>query len=60
MSNNNTAAVNADATPFLTDVQTLRSRARQHIETGAVTSNYGADAEQVCNVRNAVLATEIV
>ena len=46
--------------PFLTDVQTLRKRARQHIEDGAVTSNYGADAEQVCKVLNEALATEIV
>lgn len=47
-------------TPFLSDVQTLRQRARQHIEEGAVTSNYGADAKQVCNVLNEALATEIV
>ena len=46
--------------PFLSDVQTLRKRARQHIEEGAVTSNYGADAKQVCNVLNEALATEIV
>src|SRR4030095_3356395 len=48
------------ATPFLSDVQTLRQRARQHIEEGAVTSNYGADAKQVCKVLNDALATEIV
>ena len=46
--------------PFLSDVQALRKRARQHIEEGAVTSNYGADAEQVCRVLNEALATEIV
>lgn len=50
----------AGATPFLTDVATLRSRARAHIEEGAVTSNYGADAKQVCRVLNDALATEIV
>lgn len=48
------------AQPFLSDVQTLRKRAREHIEEGAVTSNYGADAEQVCRVLNEALATEIV
>jgi bacterioferritin len=48
------------ATPFLTDVKTLRERARQHIEAGAVTSNYGADANLVCSVLNQALATEIV
>jgi bacterioferritin len=46
--------------PFLSDVQTLRQRARQHIDEGAVTSNYGADAKQVCTVLNDALATEIV
>jgi bacterioferritin len=50
----------APARPFLTDVQTLRKRAREHIEQGAVTSNYGADTEQVCTVLNDALATEIV
>jgi bacterioferritin len=28
---------------FLSDIQTLRQRARQHIEDGAVTDNYRAD-----------------
>ena len=46
--------------PFLSDVATLRQRARQHLEEGAVTSNYSADAEQVCAVLNQALATEIV
>ena len=47
-------------TPFLTDVKTLRERARQHIQAGAVTSNYGADPKVVCKVLNDALATEIV
>src|SRR6188508_1094439 len=47
-------------TPFLTDVATLRQRARQHIQAGAVTSNYGADPVLVCKVLNEALATEIV
>ena len=47
-------------TPFLTDVATLRQRARQHIKEGAVTSNYGADPKLVCKVLNEALATEIV
>ena len=33
--------------PFLTDVQELRRRARQHIEEGAVTDAYRADRETV-------------
>ena len=46
--------------PFLTDVATLRKRAREHIETGAVTSNYSLDAKAVVKVLNDALATEIV
>jgi len=50
----------ASAAPFLSDVKTLRERARQHIEEGAVTPSYGADAQAVCKVLNDALATEIV
>jgi bacterioferritin len=47
-------------TPFLTDVATLRKRAREHIDEGAVTSSYAMPAEQVVKVLNDALATEIV
>nr|WP_298379581.1 ferritin-like domain-containing protein [uncultured Halomonas sp.] len=46
--------------PFLTDVQTLRERARKHIEKGAITEGYKADRENVINILNEALATEIV
>jgi bacterioferritin len=46
--------------PFLTDVQTLRKRARQHIDEGAVTAGYSADREMVLKLLNDSLATEIV
>ena len=46
--------------PFLTDVQELRRRARQHIETGAVTDAYRANRETVIKLLNEALATEIV
>ena len=46
--------------PFLTDIKTLRERARQHIEQGAVTEGYKADSETVIKVLNEALATEIV
>ena len=46
--------------PFLTDVKTLRERARQHIENGAVTEGYTADRETVVRILNEALATEIV
>ena len=31
----------------LSDVQTLRERARQHVENGAVTESYSANREEV-------------
>ena len=46
--------------PFLTDVKTLRKRARQHIEDGAVTAGYGGNTETAIKVLNEALATEIV
>jgi len=45
---------------FLTDIETLRTRARRHIEMGAVTEGYGADRETVLRLLNEALATEIV
>ena len=42
------------------DIQTLRNRARQHIDEGAVTDEYHADRETVLCLLNAALATEIV
>src|SRR5438046_9801844 len=48
------------AKPFLTDIKTLRERARNHIEKGAVTEGYKADRETVIKVLNEALATEIV
>src|SRR5687768_18298812 len=46
--------------PFLTDIKTLRERARQHIEQGAVTPGYKADRDTVVKLLNEALATEIV
>ncbi|HVC12413.1 MAG TPA: bacterioferritin, partial [Burkholderiales bacterium] len=45
---------------LLTDVQTLRKHAREHIDEGAVTAGYGADREVVLKLLNEALATEIV
>ena len=44
----------------LSDVQTLRKRARQHIESGAVTTGYAADRAAVLDLLNDALATELV
>src|SRR5215471_3011128 len=46
--------------PFLTDIKTLRERARRHIEKGAVTEGYTADRDTVIKLLNEALATEIV
>ena len=46
--------------PFLTDIKTLRERARKHIEKGAVTEGYKADRDTVVKLLNEALATELV
>jgi bacterioferritin len=46
--------------PFQSDLLTIRRRARQRMEDGAVTGAYLADREKVIGVLNEVLATEIV
>lgn len=46
--------------PPLSDIKTLRERARQHIEKGAVTPGYAADRENVIQMLNEALATELV
>src|SRR5438067_6157051 len=45
---------------FLSDIQTLRKRAREHITQGAVTPGYHADRNVVIKLLNEALATEIV
>lgn len=46
--------------PFLTDIETLRQRAREDMNRGAVTANYGLDISQAHDVLNRVLASELV
>ena len=47
-------------TPFLTDVKTLRERARQHLDQGVVTPTYRGDVGKTIEILQNVLATEIV
>jgi bacterioferritin len=47
-------------TPFLTDVKTLRERARRNLDQGAVTSTYRGDVGKTIEILQSVLATEIV
>ena len=46
--------------PFLTDVQTLRERARKNISSGGVSFTYQGDVKKTIDILQAVLATEIV
>ena len=45
---------------FLSDVKTLRARARKSIADGAVTPDYEGDPKQTVAILQAVLATELV
>jgi len=45
---------------FLSDIQEIRNRARQKIEDGPVTPDYGVDKEKAIGILNEALATEIV
>jgi bacterioferritin len=49
-----------DHTPFVMDLQKIRSKAREHILEGAVTQSYEGDRETVLKLLNAALATELV
>ena len=51
---------NGNARPFLTDVKTLRDRARKHIAEGSITPSYEGDVHKTIEILQAVLATEIV
>jgi len=48
------------STPFLSDVKTLRERARANLETGSLGSNYGGDPDKTVEILQSVLATELV
>ena len=48
------------ANDFLTDLKTIRARARQHIEQGPVTPGYRCELETILRLLNEALATEIV
>lgn len=50
----------AASQPFLSDITQLRQRAREQIERGAVTQNYGGDVQQTIDLLQTALATEIV
>jgi bacterioferritin len=46
--------------PFLSDVKTLRARARKNLTDGALGSNYKGDPKVTIDILQSVLATELV
>jgi len=46
--------------PFLSDVKTLRARAREHLEGGALPPAYSGDPKAAIEILQTVLATELV
>ena len=55
----------ADLTPksetaFLTDVKTLRERAKKSLDDGALMPSYGGDADKTIELLQTVVATELV
>ena len=45
---------------FISDLETLRKRAREHMERGAVTPSYPEGRLAICELLNTALATELV
>ncbi|MEO8329456.1 MAG: bacterioferritin, partial [Candidatus Nanopelagicales bacterium] len=45
---------------FLTDINTLRTKARENIDKGPVTDAYKADLPRVLDVLQQALATELI
>src|SRR5579859_7042675 len=57
---NRMAQQKSQSQPCLTDVKTLRERARKNISSGGVTFTYQGDVKKTIEILQAVLATEIV
>ena len=53
-------AASVQSADFLSDVKTLRERARKQIEAGAVTPGYSLKPETAAKILNEALATELV
>ena len=51
---------NAKETAFLTDVKTLRARAKKSLDDGAVMPSYQGNVEQTIDLLQTVVATELV
>lgn len=51
---------NQNPQPFVSDIQEIRRRAREHLEEGSLASGYEGDVETTVKLLNDALATEIV
>jgi len=51
---------NVKNTPFVIDLEKIRTKAREHMSEGAVTQSYQGDKDTVLKLLNAALATENV
>jgi bacterioferritin len=60
ISTNETLVKGTGSLKMLSNIHTLRERARKDIEEGAVTSGYAADRKVVITLLNEALATELV
>ena len=60
VTNDDSIGNSIDNLHILSDIKTLRARARKHIEEGAVTTGYAANREKVIELLNEALATELV
>jgi bacterioferritin len=50
----------SDQGTFVKDIKDIRRRAREHLEQGALTKNYGADVATAIKLLNEAVATELV
>ncbi|AGC46818.1 putative bacterioferritin [Myxococcus stipitatus DSM 14675] len=50
----------SETQPFVSNLQEIRRRAREHLEEGALTENYEGDVATTLKLLNDALATEIV
>jgi bacterioferritin len=56
----NSTTAGSASKPFLSDVKTLRERARKNLSEGPITTTYGGDVQRTIEILQSVLATEIV
>lgn len=60
MKSENSESTSSESTSFVSNLEEIRNNARQHIEMGAVTEGYNIDQNNVIDLFNTALATEIV